>query len=45
MTASGEVKPLTYTNVLGEGMGKITSIEVKDDDADEDADVDYAVFA
>jgi HlyD family secretion protein len=32
VTASGEVKPLTYTNVLGEGMGKITSIEVKEGD-------------
>jgi HlyD family secretion protein len=30
VTASGEVKPLTYTNVLGEGMGKITAIAVKE---------------
>jgi HlyD family secretion protein len=32
VTASGEVKPLTYTNVLGEGMGKITEIVVKEGD-------------
>jgi HlyD family secretion protein len=32
VTASGEVKPLTYTNVLGEGMGKITQIAVKEGD-------------
>ena len=30
VTASGEVKPLTYTNVLGEGIGKITAIAVKE---------------
>src|SRR6202521_2053078 len=30
VTASGEVKPLTYTNVLGEGIGKITEIAVKE---------------
>src|SRR6266853_2369003 len=30
VTASGEVKPLTYTNVLGEGIGKITAIVVKE---------------
>ena len=30
VTASGEIKPLTYTNVLGEGMGKITDISVKE---------------
>ena len=30
VTASGEVKPLTYTNVLGEGIGKITEISVKE---------------
>lgn len=30
VTASGEVKPLTYTNVLGEGIGKITEITVKE---------------
>src|SRR6202790_881840 len=32
VTASGEVKPLTYTNVLGEGIGKITAIAVKEGD-------------
>src|ERR1700730_9898204 len=32
VTASGEVKPLTYTNVLGEGIGKITDIAVKEGD-------------
>ncbi len=32
VTASGEIKPLTYTNVLGEGIGKITSIAVKEGD-------------
>jgi HlyD family secretion protein len=32
VTASGEVKPLTYTNVLGEGIGKITEIDVKEGD-------------
>src|SRR5216683_5258403 len=30
VTASGEVKPLTYTNVLGEGIGKITAMVVKE---------------
>ena len=32
VTASGEVKPLTYTNVLGEGFGKITELIVKEGD-------------
>jgi len=32
VTASGEIKPLTYTNVLGEGFGKITEIVVKEGD-------------
>jgi HlyD family secretion protein len=32
VTASGEVKPLTYTNVLGEGIGKITDVVVKEGD-------------
>ena len=26
VTASGEIKPLTYTNVLGEGIGKVAGI-------------------
>src|SRR5713226_3692708 len=30
VTASGEVTPKTYTNVLGEGFGKITDIVVKE---------------
>ena len=30
VTASGEVKPKTYTNVLGEGFGKIIDIAVKE---------------
>ncbi len=32
VTASGEVKPRTYTNVLGEGFGKIKEIVVKEGD-------------
>lgn len=32
VTASGEIKPKTYTNVLGEGYGKITAIAVKEGD-------------
>jgi len=32
VTASGEVKPKTYANVLGEGYGKITDIVVKEGD-------------
>ena len=39
VTASGEVKPLTYTNVLGEGMGKITQIAVKEGDHVKKGDV------
>ena len=39
VTASGEVKPLTYTNVLGEGIGKITSIAVKEGDHIKKGDV------
>jgi HlyD family secretion protein len=30
VTASGEVKPKTYTNVLGEGFGKVVEIAVKE---------------
>jgi HlyD family secretion protein len=33
VTASGEVRPKTYTNVLGEGFGKITEIAVREGDA------------
>ncbi len=32
VTASGEIKPKTYTNVLGEGFGKILAIAVKEGD-------------
>jgi len=32
VTASGEVRPKNYTNVLGEGIGKITNIVVKEGD-------------
>src|SRR5580658_76023 len=32
VTASGEVRPLTYSNILGEGIGKITEIVVKEGD-------------
>ena len=32
VTASGEVRPKNYTNVLGEGIGKITQIVVKEGD-------------
>jgi len=32
VTASGEVRPKTYTNVLAEGYGKITEIAVKEGD-------------
>jgi HlyD family secretion protein len=39
VTASGEVKPLTYTNVLGEGIGKITAIVVKEGDRVKKGDV------
>src|ERR1700722_17052644 len=39
VTASGEVKPLTYTNVLGEGIGKITNISVKEGDHVKKGDV------
>jgi len=39
VTASGEVKPLTYTNVLGEGIGKITGIPVKEGDHVKKGDV------
>jgi HlyD family secretion protein len=32
VTASGEIRPKDYTNVLGEGIGKITDIPVKEGD-------------
>ena len=39
VTASGQVKPRTYTNVLGEGFGKITEIVVKEGDRVKRGDV------
>ncbi|MBI3661988.1 MAG: efflux RND transporter periplasmic adaptor subunit [Acidobacteria bacterium] len=39
VTASGEIKPKTYTNVLGEGFGKITAIAVKEGDHVKHGDV------
>lgn len=39
VTASGEVRPKTYTNILGEGFGKITEIVVKEGDHVKKGDV------
>jgi len=39
VTASGEVRPKTYSNVLGEGIGKITQIVVKEGDVVRRGDV------
>lgn len=39
VTASGEVRPQNYTNVLGEGMGKITDIPVNEGDHVKKGDV------
>lgn len=39
VTASGEVRPKTYSNVLGEGFGKITGIAVKEGDHVKKGDV------
>jgi HlyD family secretion protein len=39
VTASGEIRPKTYTNVLGEGIGKITDITVKEGDRVKKGDV------
>jgi HlyD family secretion protein len=39
VTASGEVRPKNYTNVLGEGIGKITDIVVKEGDSVKKGDV------
>jgi len=39
VTASGEVRPKNYTNVLGEGIGKITDIVVKEGDPVKKGDV------
>jgi HlyD family secretion protein len=39
VSASGEIRPKNYTNVLGEGMGKITNIVVKEGDHVKKGDV------
>jgi HlyD family secretion protein len=39
VTASGEIKPRDYSNVLGEGIGKITQIVVKEGDQVRKGDV------
>jgi HlyD family secretion protein len=39
VTASGEIRPKNYTNVLGEGYGKITDIVVKEGDRVKKGDV------
>ncbi len=39
VTASGEIRPQNYTNVLGEGFGKITDIVVKEGDYVKKGDV------
>src|ERR1700724_2301300 len=39
VTASGEVKPTTYTNVTAQGFGRITSIVVKEGDHIKKGDV------
>lgn len=39
VTASGEVRPREYTNVLGEGFGKITDVVVKEGDYVKKGDV------
>src|SRR6202451_372851 len=39
VTASGEIRPKNYTNVLGEGIGKITEIVVKEGDHVKKGDV------
>jgi len=39
VTASGEIRPRDYTNVLGEGFGKITDIPVKEGDHIKKGDV------
>src|SRR5271154_5038858 len=39
VSASGEIRPKNYTNVLGEGIGKITDIVVKEGDHVKKGDV------
>src|SRR5246127_1825467 len=39
VTASGEIRPKNYTNVMGEGFGKITEITVREGDHVKKGDV------
>jgi HlyD family secretion protein len=39
VTASGEIKPRTYTNVMAEGFGKITDVDVNEGDRVKKGDV------
>jgi len=39
VTASGEIKPKTYSNILGEGFGKIVALAVKEGDLVKRGDV------
>ncbi|MGB6625823.1 MAG: efflux RND transporter periplasmic adaptor subunit, partial [Candidatus Acidiferrales bacterium] len=39
VTASGEIRPQNYTNVLGQGIGKITDIDVTEGDSVKKGDV------
>lgn len=39
VTASGEIRSQSYTNVLGQGIGKITDIDVKEGDSVKKGDV------
>jgi HlyD family secretion protein len=39
VTASGEIEPLNYTNVMAEGFGKITEIEVQEGDRVKQGDI------
>src|SRR3989304_4589855 len=39
VTASGEIKPLTYANVMAEGMGKITDVVAREGDKVRQGDV------
>ena len=39
VTASGEIRPENYTNVLGQGIGKITDIDVNEGDVVKKGDV------
>src|ERR1700722_20072210 len=39
VTASGEIRPKNYTNVVGQGIGLITDIAVKEGDAVKKGDV------